>query len=407
MKYISACPIRIIPFDLGRTIYEEDFETITKAISSNYSIIEKSTREKSILKDCLLIFSISENVKGFIFKKGILVVVLTEPKIDFTDNYQFFSIDYCESRKKAHNQLFNWEHDTSTSIKKAITLLWSTIRDNQSKEKLRESAKESFENKGLSYVMTLSMFDISEDICETMSFNEYPNWLKNNIYALLDPSVLFLEDTHKFEPSGDHIIDTKNILDSIKFEEEPKDYEKHRNLDTYMSWAAVVTVGQIQETDIEEYTALEVQLQSDWFYLYCLDKTLKKDGKLNKKEIISYQQMSYDIELLENRLYDFDDSSMPARVLEIQKGLVITSGLQDNIQHFQRKIKFILEREKLNTDLRQKRLGQSSEILLFIIAFIEIAPIVSEYGNKIFSHAGIVANCMIFLLGFILLLRKE
>lgn len=407
MKYISACPIRIIPFDLGRTIYEEDLEKITNAINSNYSIIEESSRQKSILKDCLLIFSISENVKGFIYKKGILVVVLTEPKVDFSDDYQFFSIDYCENRKAAHNKLFNWEHSESTSIKKALELLWSTIQENKSKEKLRESANGSFENQGLSYVMTLSMFDVPADVCGTFSFKGYPNWLRNNIYALLEPSVLYLEDSHKFEPSGDYRIYTKNILNDINFEEEPKDYEKHRNLDTYMSWAAVVTVGQIQETDIEEYTALEVQLQSDWYYIYCLDKALKKDEKLKKKDIISYQQMSYDIDLLENRLYDFDDSSMPTRVLEIQKGLVITSGLHDNIQHLQRKIKFILEREKLNTDLRQKRLGQSSEILLFIIAFIEIAPTVSEYGNKVFPHAGIVANFMIVLVGLILLLRKE
>lgn len=110
MKYICACPIRIIPFDLGRTIYEKDLEKITNAINSNYSIIEESSRQKSILKDCLLIFSISENVKGFIYKKGIFVVALTEPKVDFSDNYQFFSIDYCENRKTAHNHLFNWVH---------------------------------------------------------------------------------------------------------------------------------------------------------------------------------------------------------------------------------------------------------------------------------------------------------
>ena len=196
-------------------------------------------------------------------------------------------------------------------------------------------------------------------------------------------------------------------MENIEIEGELKDYERHRHINTYMSWAAVVVIGQIQPTDIEEYTALEVQLQSDWFYVYCLEKGLEKSEKISKKDIVGYQRQSYELDLLENRLYDFDDSSMPTRILDIQRGLVDTSGLSDNIQHLKRKTDYILEREKLNTELKQKKLGQSSEILLFIIAFIEIAPTVAEYGNKLYPNAGVFANIIIVILGLILLIRKE
>ena len=107
-----------------------------------------------------------------------------------------------------------------------------------------------------------------------------------------------------------------------------------------------VVCGQLQETDVDEYTTLEVQLQCDWFYVYCLDKCLDDFTHPTKKELIEIQEQNYEVDLLVNRLYDFDDSSMPTRVLDIQKGLVMTSGLDGNVQHLQRKIQYLLEREK-------------------------------------------------------------
>lgn len=123
--------------------------------------------------------------------------------------------------------------------------------------------------------------------------------------------------------------------------------------------------------------------------------------------IIEIQEQNYEVDLLVNRLYDFDDSSMPTRVLDIQKGLVTTSGLDGNVQHLQRKIQYLLEREQLNSSLRQKRLSQSTEILLFIVAFIEIAPTVEEYGHRIFPNAGVIANALLVIIGVVLLLRKD
>lgn len=90
-----------------------------------------------------------------------------------------------------------------------------------------------------------------------------------------------------------------------------------------------------------------------------------KDVAEAYQEIIDNDYLStttYEIDLLDNRLLDFDDSSMPARILDIQEGLVATSGLAENIQHLQRKMQYILDRERLDSELRQKHLSQSSEI---------------------------------------------
>lgn len=405
---ISAYPVRIIPFDLGRSLSADDLSLIEKQLLPKYRRLEITPRQSSILKGVSLFFKIRDNISAYLYSNGICVIVVEENKISFQNNFERFSIPYGENRKKAHSAFFKWEHDSSPVIWDVIAELRGIVRAHAPKKTtLRKSASEEFENKGLSYIMTLSMFDVSKEIINSTSFKNYPDWLKSNIYALLDPAVLYLEDSSKFESATEVDFDLSKILSELEINEDLTDYERHRHINTFMSWAAVTIFGLLQDIDREEYTALEVQLQSDWFYVYCLDKSLDDFSNPTKKDVVDIQRQHYEIDLLVNRLFDFDDSSMPTRILDIQKGLVETSGLAGNIQHLQRKMQYILEREHLDSELRQKHLGQSTEILLFIIAFIEIAPTVIEYGNSFYPNAGVAASFFIILLGIILLIRKS
>ena len=405
---ITAYPVRIIPFDLGRSLTADDLSRIEKQFLLRFRQLELTPRQVSILKGVSLHIKICDNISAYLYANGICVMVVEENKISFQNNFERFSIPYGENRKKAHSAFFKWEHEASPVIWDVIVDLRKIVREHTSqKASLRKSASEQFENKGLSYIMTLSMSDVSKAIISSSSFKNYPDWLKSNIYALLDPAVLYLEDSSKFEAATEVNFDLSQILRELEINKDLTDYERHRHINTFMSWAAVAIFGQLQNIDREEYTALEVQLQSDWFYVYCLDKSLDDLDSLTKKDVIRIQRQHYEIDLLENRLFDFDDSSMPTRVLDIQKGLVETSGLAGNIQHLQRKMQYILERERLDSELRQKHLGQSTEILLFIIAFIEIAPTVVEYGDMIYPNAGVVGSVVMILLGIILLIRKN
>ena len=405
---ITAYPVRIIPFDLGRSLTADDLSRIEKQFLLRFRQLELTPRQVSILKGVSLHIKICDNISAYLYANGICVMVVEENKISFQNNFERFSIPYGENRKKAHSAFFKWEHEASPVIWDVIVDLRKIVREHTSqKASLRKSASEQFENKGLSYIMTLSMFDVSKAIISSSSFKNYPDWLKSNKYALLDPAVLYLEDSSKFEAATEVNFDLSQILRELEINKDLTDYERHRHINTFMSWAAVAIFGQLQNIDREEYTALEVQLQSDWFYVYCLDKSLDDLDSLTKKDVIRIQRQHYEIDLLENRLFDFDDSSMPTRVLDIQKGLVETSGLAGNIQHLQRKMQYILERERLDSELRQKHLGQSTEILLFIIAFIEIAPTVVEYGDMIYPNAGVVGSVVMILLGIILLIRKN
>ena len=50
---------------------------------------------------------------------------------------------------------------------------------------------------------TVSLFDVKLEETQNKSFKYYPDWLKSNIYALLDPSVIYLEDSSKFESTNE------------------------------------------------------------------------------------------------------------------------------------------------------------------------------------------------------------
>ena len=405
---VTAYPIRVIPFDLGRQLTDVDADTIRRTALEEYREKTLTPRQASILKGCLAAFAVNESVEIYVFENGICVAVIQERSIGFREQYQQFSVLYCEDRKTAHSQLFSWTHPESGTLDAVVTRLRAVVQaDSKHPCELRKSCGADFENRGLSYIMTLSMFDIDKELMGGGDFRDFPGWLKSNLYALLDPTLLYLEDSSKFSSAGAAGFDVAKILNSLENGGELRDFERHRHLNTYMSWAAVVLVGRLQDTDREEYIALEVQLQCDWFYIYCLDKNLGMPAKITKREIIDLQRQNYELEILEDRLLDFDDSSMPSRILEIQQGLVETSGLENNIQRLRRKIRYLLDREQLEVGIRQKRLGQSSELLLFLIAIIEIAPTVAEYGDRLFPNAGVLINALMVVVGILLLVWKN
>lgn len=404
---LVASPVRVIPFDLGRSLDSDDVTEIKKYAVGSYDIGELTNRQLSIIKQLSLFFTVNENLSFYIYEKGICVVVVHDRKLSYKDATNF-SVSYCQDRKDKHRAFFDWKHEYSSIIFEIITELKTVIRKNTSKkERLRPSSSDSFENKGLSYVMTLSFFSIEERVSGTTGYSGYPNWLKRNVCALLEPSLLYLADSDKFGAEGIDSDESKKLLEELSSELMLKDYERHRHIGAYMSWAAVVVIGRVNETDIIEYCTLEVQLQSDWFYVYCCEKTIDGIDKPRSKDVVYMQKQQYELDMLKNRLYDFDDSSLPLRIVDIQRGLVDTSNLEDNIEHLRRKTQYILERENLNAELHQKRIGQSTEILLFIIAFIEIAPTVAEYGNKLFPYGGTIANIVMVILGMILLIFKN
>ena len=243
---IRAEPIRIIPFDLGRELKTDDLVKIDAQIHEHYHEMEITKRQRSILKNVARYFQVAPNCTCCLYRNGIAVIVVQDKKMDFADDVKSFAIRYCENRKQAHSGFFLWSHPMSPLIWDAVMCLRQIVRENSGKnDTLRRSADEKFENKGLSYVMTLSLFDLGIPAADF----GMPKWLMQNISALLDPSILYLEDSSSFHSSDEVGFDLCKILEETETSELPTDYEKRRHISVYMSWASVVVLGQIQEND--------------------------------------------------------------------------------------------------------------------------------------------------------------
>jgi hypothetical protein len=379
VSQLTAMPVRVIPFDLGCPISEAKEIEIQNFVGTNFHIWELSGRTKSILSDrCIAFFTVSEHerIYYFVFKNGICVCTFVDEKTSIIEDKEFFSIEYCAKRQESHDAIFDWTHPISNHISETIESLRRIVHRNE--KSIRPSGLNSFEYKGLSYVMTLSLFSYEQEHINDRA--RLPGWLKNNITCLLDPEILFLEDSRYFAHSsgGDRQAQRK-IIESLE-PIEHRDYDVRPHLSTFISWSAVLVMGNISECDIEEYTALEIELQKNWYYIYCIEKALQFENT-GKIEGTKLRKLKYELELYENRLRQFEDSSLPSRFLQIQEGLLETSGILTNLNRVQRKLDCLIETAAFENQVKQKKFSQTSEILLFIIAYIQIAPIVYEYLN--------------------------
>lgn len=104
---ISAYPVRIIPFDLGRSLSADDLSLIEKQLLPKFRRLEITPRQSSILKGVSLLFKIHDNISAFLYANGICVIVVEETRINFQNNFERFSIPYGENRKKAHSAFLN------------------------------------------------------------------------------------------------------------------------------------------------------------------------------------------------------------------------------------------------------------------------------------------------------------
>jgi hypothetical protein len=199
--------------------------------------------------------------------------------------------------------------------------------------------------------MTLSLFETLEPKNQLFEVAKYPNWLKNNISVLLEPSIIYMEDSMKFCQIDEvENCELNHIINSLNDEATFVDFEKRRHVSAFMSWAAVVVIGELGDVDIEEYIAMEVELQHKWFYVYCLEKNLPvdiADLKKSKIDIVKLRGLSYEVELFEELIKFFDDSSLPERIKLIQEGLVKTSGLYEILEKVGEKFSFGIERGQI------------------------------------------------------------
>lgn len=379
-------PQRYIPFDLGCDIDEKQKQKIkTYFEKSGFQIFEISGLLRNISADVIFKTEISAALKLYIFSYGIGVFILEDDLYQMDDKY---AVGYCNYRKQAHKEILEFRHgEISEQIKNIISELRTTVYSkNYSKiKRIRPSASETWESNGLSYVMTVS-YILKKDK-QRKDYEKFTEIDKKNLHIMLRPSIAHKEDSIAMvefeEQDGD--FDPYNF--EVEKIDEPRNWIRSEDCAIYISWAAVVIyLRGLLGKYMEIVECLEVDLQAMWLFTYCQHLNLKKWTESKKLTSAELKKEKYNFQRKYNEFISNNDSSIPAYIYEIREELISTSGIDREKENYMEYINYCIDETESHEGEQQRKYSIMNEVLLFIIAFIQIAPMlysamIGEYSN--------------------------
>ena len=375
-------PQRYIPFDVGCSIDEEDKQKIMAYLkTSGFRILEMPGLLRSISTGAIFRVEISIVLRLYIFSYGIGVFMFEDDLYQMDDKY---AVGYCDYRKQAHKKILEFKYgDISEQMKTIMSELRALVF---SKRKcIRSSASETWESNGLSYVMTVS-YILKKDK-ERKDYEKFTEIDKKNLHIMLQPSIAHKEDTMAMIELEEQNIDFDPYNFEVEKIDEPRNWIRSEDCAIYISWAAVVIylrdlLGKYME--IIEY--LEVDLQAMWLFTYCQHINLKKWTESKKLTSAELKKEKYNFQRKYNEFISDNDSSTPVYIYEIRGELINTSGICREKDNFMEYINYCIDETESHEREQQRKYSVMNEVLLFIIAFIQIAPMlysamIGEYNN--------------------------
>lgn len=401
-------PIRNIPFDLGLKINTEAEKNIRAYISNNgYKVIEDNSVLSNMSSDFLLAFSVLPEVNFYLYDFGIGVITIKDERFIIKDREKFAD-DYCQQRKEAHNSILKTgSHKYSQIIESTASKLREIVKVN-SKEEPRFTSQNDFENRGFSYVFTFSVLkQLPGREIEVNLFNE--SEIKN-LLIMLEPGIANKEDSLFSDTS----VNPDPYDFDIKTYDMPKDWMKATNQALYISWASVVClVNSFEEADvsaIKRVEFMEIDLQAMWMYIYCLYLVLSNKKISGKNAVGEMQKLRFHINRKYSEFKSNNDSSISKYLLDIRNELINTSDIQKQYDKFSEYLNYLLEEKKAKEDEYQHRYSAVSEVLLYALTFLSIAPMIYNFisGNYVNLHwPAVVTTVILAIIGMIIIIKKE
>lgn len=374
-------PQRFIPFDIGTKINEKYLDDIKSYVDKKgFTSLEIPGLMRTISQDVFLKIAVNTSLKLYIFSYGIGVFVLKDDLYPMNEKY---AVDYCEFRKKAHNQILDFKYgEVSTILKEIIDDLRAIVK----KEKnIRPSACDTWEYKGLSYVMTVSY--IIKNDKKRNSYSSFNEIEKKNLHIMLQPSLAHKEDTMAMAETKGKNKDFDPYNFEVMHIDEPKNWIHTEDCSIYISWAAVVVYMQgLLDKYMEIVEYLEVDLQAMWLYTYCQYINLKNWSDMKKLSSSKLKKLKYNFQRHYNEFLSDNDSSISVYIAEIRGEMINTSGIDREKNNYMEYIDFCIDETESRELEQQRKYSVMNEVLLFIIAFIQIAPmcysaLLGEYNN--------------------------
>lgn len=396
-------PYRNIPFDIGHILNDKDIMSIkSRMADSNYKEMDIHQFLKKLSNEIVLRFCISDCIRLYVYSFGIGVFTIRDT--DFKIQTDSFAIDYCQNRKKAHHDYLKGTHQHSTELFKVIDILRGCVRDNH--KSIRITANNTWENNGLSYVMTVSVVQIPS--ITSLISTEMSSLELQNLSILLEPGMVHQEDSMLI--ANDSEMNDLNEYSSVAATKTPKNWLKSKEAGLYISWAAVIVyANRIENNSLSYLEYLEVDLQAMWMYIYCMYFALSQKKAKNMKS----SNLKHELFVFKKKYNSFlssNDSSMPEYLKQIRLELINTSAIEEEKEKYIEYLEYCIEEVQSINDEKTRKYSIISEVLLFVIAYVQIAPMLYHLLMGDYSNLGLWQICvvvMVAVIGILLVIRKE
>lgn len=398
-------PYRNIPFDIGAALDEKDLALIRDSFSEQgLAELQIPKLMQSFSRYIRFVFKLNENIRLYIYSFGIGVFDLRDD--DYIIRSEKYAADYCESRKAGHHDILKGKHKYSGVIFSIVNWLRRIVFSNH--KRLRITANETWEYNGLSYIMTVSVIQLTDTV--RFNYQDLSSIEQRNLLIMLEPGIVHQEDSLLIDARDSNAVyDPYSTEDSTE-QQTLVNWIRSNNMGLYISWAAVIIyANKINDNSIRYIEYMEADLQAMWMYIYCMYYvvTHKKGSEMKvselKKELFSFKRMY-------NEFADSDDSSIAEYFRNIRNELIRTSGIEDEKGKYLEYLNFCIEDTISLNEEKARKYSVFTEILLFIIAYAQIAPLLYHFlmgDYVIFGTWQIIVIVAVAVIGTILIIRKK
>lgn len=402
---VTIVPYRYIPFDIGRSIDSRLKGDIQRYLLQQVHANEMEINSllKSLSGDVVGAFQITERIRLYLYRFGIGVFSVEDIQSEFQGSD--YAVEYCRKRKAAHEEYLTISNEFSEILYDIAAKLRGLASKNGTT--LRVSASAMWEHHGFSYVMSISTVYLQGELVPYARMSDEE---KANLQIMLEPSIAHAEDSLScsIDAKRDEISLEKLNLEAL---EEPIDWIRSSDFSIYISWAAVLLYASAKDTSsISVLESLEADLQAMWLYTYCLYENMKNYNSSYQRPVSALRNDLYQFRRKYNEFKNIDDSSVTAYITRIRDELIRTSGIDKYAAQYIEYIEFcISETESIHSE-KQKKYAWLNEILLFVIAFVQIAPMLYDFmiGNyHDVEFAPILCMIAIVIGAIVIIIRKN
>ena len=396
MSELQLLPIRIIPFDIGNEIDSRKFDKITSIIEKKSDwIVEQKTRNS---KNELFRFSVKGtelySISVSVYQDGIGIISIREKAILYENVNDFKHFEIISKRKEFHKGVLTHNHQLTPVINDVIECLRILFTKNT-----RHTSLCSWENNGLSYVMSFFFITGNPDLINDTSFQD-------KILALLFPHDYDQQIQYDIETLGksSESIEKKfrdNYCNVIK-----SDFETLPHIFAYASWSNFLVFGNISEKNIANYWEIEKDLQHIWFYTYITDKFIEHSlSKLDAK--IPEQRLEKLFNILTEMLYKINkyegviSSTLHERDFKLFEVLMKSSRLDLLISSVEKRAGLLKDRYTWIIEEKRIHSDKKVELILFVIAILSLISSFETF-KKFGTTNSIILILSIFFIALLL-----